>query len=323
MARKREGKCLSASYKNCHTHLSWMCDKGHVWKATFANIVQNTWCPRCAKSAANDGIRHTIEDAKKLAIEKNGECLSDTYSSLEKLLWKCNVHNCEWRCEIHYILRGNWCRQCANERLREKALKYSIEDAKNIAYERNGKCLSHAYKDVLSKLTWECCKGHIWQTTFASILGGTWCNDCSKSKSERICREFLEQIFDKQFPSTRAPWLGRLELDGYCEELGIAFEHQGDQHYEVVPIFKMSKESLEKIQERDCRKKRICDERGIKLIIIPQLFEKVRIADLKQFLEAELKRLNIRLPKGFHEKQINFNAAYSPNPPLPYVHSAS
>jgi hypothetical protein len=48
IAKSRNGKCLSRTYKNSDTHLKWMCSEGHIWKAS-PNRVKNAgnWCPKC------------------------------------------------------------------------------------------------------------------------------------------------------------------------------------------------------------------------------------------------------------------------------------
>jgi len=82
----------------------------------------------------------------------------------------------------------------------------------------------------------------------------------------------FEQVFGKPFPRTRPDWLtagrlGRLELDGYCKALLLAFEYQGRQHYEPG-VFA---EGLPRIQERDRLKAELCSGRGVKLVVVPQI----------------------------------------------------
>jgi hypothetical protein len=67
-----------------------------------------------------------------------------------------------------------------------------------------------------------------------------------------------------------------MELDGYCEELKIAFEHQGIQHYKHVKHFG----STDEIQSRDKLKRILCKNKGIELIEIPALFHLTSLDDL-------------------------------------------
>lgn len=90
------------------------------------------------------------------------------------------------------------------------------------------------------------------------------------TKRETKCRAIFEAIFKQPFPNTRGVFNEnkRLELDGYNSKLGIAFEYQGEQHYEKVDWCKCE---LEEIQKRDALKAELCLKYGIRLIIIPYL----------------------------------------------------
>lgn len=96
------------------------------------------------------------------------------------------------------------------------------------------------------------------------------------SLGERYCVEFLEILFpNHKFIKTRPKWLtnpqtGRpLELDGYNEELKLAIEYNGVQHY-VYPNFTgCSKEEFKKQLYRDKLKETLCSENGVCLIRIP------------------------------------------------------
>ncbi len=48
IAKQRGGKCLSTTYINNETKLSWLCAEGHKWMATPAHVKHGTWCPKCA-----------------------------------------------------------------------------------------------------------------------------------------------------------------------------------------------------------------------------------------------------------------------------------
>jgi hypothetical protein len=102
----------------------------------------------------------------------------------------------------------------------------------------------------------------------------------------------------------------RLELDGYCEELGIAFEHQGYQHYKKAHYSNTDKKFGD-ILKRDARKKFLCRKNGVVLILIPEIGTLTKIKNLKAFLSKEFKKNAIDIP-NVPEIRIDWNAIYSP-----------
>jgi hypothetical protein len=103
------------------------------------------------------------------------------------------------------------------------------------------------------------------------------CCPCSgKFTTENHIRNKLSDIHDgKPFTKTRSlKWLiddktgNLMELDGYNEELKIAFEYQGKQHYELTYHNQHNKLRLEDIKRKDELKSRLCYENNVKLIIV-------------------------------------------------------
>ena len=95
------------------------------------------------------------------------------------------------------------------------------------------------------------------------------------SKGEMISRLALESIYKTKFPKARPDFLKNpetnynLELDGYCEDLQIAFEYQGIQHYTYPNRYHKSEEEFRHQVKKDKFKLEICDKSGIYLITIP------------------------------------------------------
>src|SRR5665648_148 len=96
-----------------------------------------------------------------------------------------------------------------------------------------------------------------------------------KYKSEEKCRNILETLFNSEFPSVRPDFLKnpetkrKLELDCYNEELKLALEYSGKQHYIFPNHFHKTKEDFLKQIRRDDYKKRVCIYKGVKLIVVP------------------------------------------------------
>lgn len=58
--------------------------------------------------------------------------------------------------------------------------RLTIEEMPHIAEQRGGKCLSSNYKNVHSKLLWECFMGHQWNAAARSVKKGSWRPVCRK-----------------------------------------------------------------------------------------------------------------------------------------------
>ena len=54
----------------------------------------------------------------------------------------------------------------------------TIENMRELAKLRQGKCLSEKYTNSFIKLKFECKEKHIWKTTPCSIKSGHWCPKC-------------------------------------------------------------------------------------------------------------------------------------------------
>ena len=81
----------------------------------------------------------------------------------------------------------------------------------------------------------------------------------------------MEALFRAPFPKSRPDFLRRskrsiLELDGYNQSLGIAFEYQGIQHFE--PQRHLGERVTVSTQEKDDEKRRRCWENGVSLVIV-------------------------------------------------------
>lgn len=118
--------------------------------------------------------------------------------------------------------------------------------------------------------------------------------DSGDSIGEKISRYHLEKTLNRKFPKTRPDFLKNpitntnLELDCYCDELKLALEYNGKQHYEFVPKFHKTKNDFYNQKYRDEIKKRLCYENGIDLIEVPY---KISHEGIPSYIDASLEKL--------------------------------
>ena len=114
-----------------------------------------------------------------------------------------------------------------------------------------------------------------------------------RSRGEQICCETMTNLYGKLFTTVRPSWLKNpetnrnLELDCYNDELQIAVEYNGIQHYKYPNPFHKMEEDFVKQVRRDLMKEQMCRDQGIFLINVPYTIEP---AEIPHFLEQQLQR---------------------------------
>lgn len=309
IAESKGGECLSTTYINSKKKLKFQCKNGHKWETSAYVIKNGAWCNACAVKKVSDEQRDTIEDFIKIIEKKGGKCLSKTYlnATQSRIHVECEFGH-RWFARPQGIKKGTWCRKCYG------TAKSTLKEIQELAIERGGKCLSGSYKNDATKMEWLCSENHIWKATPNNIKRGKWCPTCTKGIGERTCRLSFEKIFGKDFNSIRPNWLknslgNNMELDGYNEELQIAFEHQGRQHYSITNVnHRFVKQST---LDNDKQKAEICKNLGINIIYIPEVFTDIKLNDLISYIINQLDKKNISYPKKSKNILLNPSEVYT------------
>lgn len=259
-------------------------------------------------------MRWTIEKIEQIANERGGICLSKEYVNIrQKISFKCNNGHI-WGAYLSNINSGTWCPVCARIKTAESQ-RLTIEEMNEIAKKRGGECLSIKYKNVNSRLEWRCKENHIWKATPSNIKNGSWCPMCSSGFGESICRAYFEKIFNKSFMSIWPNWLinnngNRMQLDGYCPDLKLAFEHQGLQHFEKNSFYDKHY-SLEQRQLNDEQKDKLCKKYNIKLIHIPEIPTALPIEKITKYIKAQCIQLDVDFPENILDIFVDLSIVYS------------
>ena len=152
--------------------------------------------------------------------------------------------------------------------------EYHTKQLEEIALLKGGKIKEgEVYVNNATKMNFIDKLGNEFKIKPSAVKNGRW-SPYEQNCSEHICRQIIEQLYNKQFPSSwdiiKREGKKNLQLDGYCQELKIAFEYQGVQHTTGWngKDKKFQQQSLIEIQKRDKEKKQLCIEKDILLLEI-------------------------------------------------------
>ena len=253
-------KLLSKEYIDAKHKILVKCpNEEHLpYEVSFGNFKHGSRCPHCNI----DNRRNNIEDIKKY-VEKEGYKLitteyKDRSQKLEMICPKGHTTFISWgnfkkdrRCSECYV-----CKKLTDKEVAENLNKFG--------YKLNSK-----YKNANTKINIICPEGHEYTATYAHFYSGKRCPYCKSSNGEsRIANylnknniEFKKEYFIKINEKT-------LRLDFYIEDINLAIEYDGQQHYKPIEKFG-GQEEFEKTIYRDSLKDKYCNDNNIQLIRIP------------------------------------------------------
>jgi hypothetical protein len=289
LALQNNCECLSISYKQCKQLLRFKCNEcSSEWHRSIEKAVhRNRWCTKC--QVKNNRIikqQKILLQIKEIASKFNVEVISIKYETgSDLLIWKCHKGHIFKR-SFEKSKRSDFhCDQCRKEK--DPPNKLTINACHEDAAKLGGKCLSTEYYGLEYRYDWQCNNGHIFRALANNVRRGYWCPKCMYKTQEKV-RDIFERLFDVRFDTKRFSWLKNdktdhfLELDGYNEEVNIAFEYDGEYHFR--PHFKNKRYDLVARRYCDELKTKLCKENNVTLIRIPYT-EKSR---LEKFINLKL-----------------------------------
>ncbi len=134
--------------------------------------------------------------------------------------------------------------------------------------------------------------------------------------NERKALWAISKLTGGVFHKTRDVLPSKFELDGYCEELKLAIEYNGIQHYEFIGghFHKGGVEKFESQQLRDEIKSDECADMGIRLIIVPytcKTFESIWECVTKELVDFGIQLLDVDMTASQSEYQQSFRPLMS------------
>ncbi|MEA3228552.1 MAG: hypothetical protein U9P38_05695, partial [Campylobacterota bacterium] len=286
-----------------------ICPKGHknkmVWLVLKQKIELITEDKHKIETICNKCKELKIFEEKKEYVLKKGfilDCEFNQWKGIRnKYKFICiNNQNHIRKTRISSFSKTNQCKECTDE----KREKDNFDKFKTLVEKRGGKV-----KEDINRITKErrvkcrCTYNHDFEISYEKLSINQWCRACVIGISENIVRIIFEHIYKELFPNVRPNFLKsphsdyNLELDGYNEELELAFEYQGPHHYNNPMV-----------QERDKFKLLQTKEKDITLVIIPEFTPSNNNNDYIDHIVKYLKENNVDIPQ--FSREIDFSSAF-------------
>lgn len=213
-------------------------------------------------------LNNLLKKQKKFIGDKYDYSKIKYINSVTKVCVICPIHGEFW-IKPNDHLNGRGCKNCFLEKYTRTTEQF-IEKAKEIHSDK----YDYSKVEYINSKTKVCIicpiHGEFWQTPNSHIqkIG---CPKCNESHLEREIRLFLQEHNINFEQQKRFKWLGLQSLDFYLPDYNIAIECQGRQHFIDESFGENTIEPLNKRQERDFRKFKLCENNNIKILYFSNL----------------------------------------------------
>ena len=282
---------ISTSYENDSIDINLICDKGHPFPATFADIKRKgSGCPDCKSDKMSERYRtpylELLETTNKMNIQvlMPQEIYDQNFKKeSKKILVKCKVCEHRFTTTAGRLNFGFGCRQCGNKESADKR-RMSYEKVQKTIEDAGYRLITKEYIKFSQKLEILCLKHGIFEATLNSIKSGHRCRDCSHTspKAQRGIYDFIKSFYPDAINNAKQI-IPPLELDIYVPSLNLAIEYCG--------LYWHSEEY--KDNNYHVTKMKLCNEKGIRLITIFEDEWLQREKQVKNFLLSVINKNEI------------------------------
>lgn len=297
----------NSNYVDCNTPLEIFCNQHQIHFVQKPNLhFRTVGCPSCSKYTSIKKISLNNETFLKRCkdLYNNRFIYNNFYIKGDTLMEiVCPLHGIFYQKASEH-LRGHSCQKCAG---RYKTHHEWVEEARIIHGNKYEYLTEYKYSEGYLKIKCSNKKHSIFRQKANNHLQGQGCPECglSKNKLETKLKEFLKKEYKKIIFQYMPEWLktikmGKQSLDICLLKYKIAIEYQGIQHFKPVEFFGGDLKFIEN-QERDERKRLLCEENGYKLFYFSYTAKDVPAdyphkvytdeQELKQAIEDHIKTL--------------------------------
>lgn len=195
---QRGGELLSG-YSRLGEQIQIRCSEGHIWSPNIYNVLKGSWCghPDCvsrsiAKAKVSPILDRQRQKLRETILARGGEWLQGDYlNNRTHISVRCTQGH-TFEAAASSLLSGTWCARCAGKFPKAEALSLLKEHAAN----RGSTVLSERYKDIKTKLQFQCGNGHPpwWAAPETILRMGTWCPRCASSGFKLDLEDLTEEV---------------------------------------------------------------------------------------------------------------------------------
>lgn len=252
-------------YKGNKTNIKIICPIHGEFEQRPENHLHGFGCKKCS-SKYSYTKEEWIENAKSIHGDKYDYSKTSYKNTHTKVKIICPKHG-EFKQYPTDHINGCGCQKCRAEKLSQDYTSNSIEFIKK-AIKIHGSKYSYdnvIYIDAHTDVFITCSTHGDFKQSPNAHLNGCGCPRCNQSHLEEEVSEQLSNNSIDFKQGYRIDWLGLQHLDFYLPKYNLAIECQGEQHYRPIEQFG-GNEGFLRSQERDQRKKQLCEENGVKLL---------------------------------------------------------
>ena len=257
-------------YVDAKTKVCIICPEHGKFEQRPSGHLKGYGCPKCAYEVKGkrrrSSLTNFIKKARKVHGDKYDYSKVDYVNSATKICIICPEHG-EFLQTPDVHTRGHGCPKCKGDKISDIKTSTKEEFIKKTR-KVHGDKYDYSKVDYVNNYTKVCIicpeHGEFYQKPFHHT-NGHGCPKCNLSHLERNVMKCLDDIGITYDYQKRFKWLGRQSLDFYLPDYNVSIECQGRQHFFPVEHFGGDK-GLKNTLERDKRKKKLCEENGIKLL---------------------------------------------------------
>ena len=262
-------------YINARTPILHHCLVHDVfWKTLPSRALMGAGCNKCKEERFHKTRCKTHEQYVDEVFKINPDIVvTGTYiNARTPIEHYCKQHGVAWMSYPDNILRGIGCKQCGNEKIKNKNIKLHDEYVKELNMINPDIEVVGEYMGANTSILHKCkIDGHMWNAKPANILSGKGCPCCVESHGERYIRQWLQEhniIYSYQKIFDDCKNKRPLPFDFYIPEYNVCIEYDGEQHFKKVDHFG-GEVGLKQRQYNDNIKTSYCKNHNIHLLRIP------------------------------------------------------